>query len=151
MRLSINNFAKIKKADILVDGITVIAGENNTGKSTIGKILFSMFNSMNDIEEKIIEQREKEIRDSCILILKNYFVNSTQRKNVVGIPRCVSRFTNKLREMAYEDEIITEKLSKEIVADSVNELFKKYAENGYLMELATKYKLENSVITDYEN
>lgn len=135
MRLSINNFAKIKKADILVDGITVIAGENNTGKSTIGKILFSMFNSMNDIEEKIIEQREKEIRDSCILILKNYFVNSTQRKNVVGIPRCVSRFTNKLREMAYEDEIITEKLSKEIVADSVNELFKKYGSESEMDEI----------------
>lgn len=40
MKLSISNFAKIDKADITIDGITVIAGENNTGKSTIGKILF---------------------------------------------------------------------------------------------------------------
>jgi hypothetical protein len=31
----------IKSADILVDGLTVIAGENDTGKSTVGKILFS--------------------------------------------------------------------------------------------------------------
>ena len=32
MRLKISNFAKIRFGDIKVDGITVIAGENNTGK-----------------------------------------------------------------------------------------------------------------------
>lgn len=37
MRLEIKNFAKIKEADITLDGITVIAGENNTGKSTVVK------------------------------------------------------------------------------------------------------------------
>ena len=37
MRLRILNFAKVKEADIILDGITIIAGKNNTGKSTIGK------------------------------------------------------------------------------------------------------------------
>ena len=46
MELSIRDFAKIKQADIVIDGITVIAGENNTGKSTVGKILFSLFNGV---------------------------------------------------------------------------------------------------------
>lgn len=32
MKLHIENVAKIKKADIDVEGITVIAGSNNTGK-----------------------------------------------------------------------------------------------------------------------
>lgn len=40
MKLNIKNFMKIKEADIVIDGITVIAGENNTGKSTIGKYCF---------------------------------------------------------------------------------------------------------------
>ena len=39
MRLKIRNFAKILQADIEIDGITIIAGNNNIGKSTIGKIL----------------------------------------------------------------------------------------------------------------
>ncbi len=52
MKLNIKNFAKIKNADILIDGITVIAGENNTGKSTVGKILFSLYNSISGIEKK---------------------------------------------------------------------------------------------------
>lgn len=61
MQLRIKNFAKIKEANITIDGITVIAGENNTGKSTVGKILFSFFNSLSDIDDKILQERLKEI------------------------------------------------------------------------------------------
>ena len=57
MRLQIENFAKIAKADINIDGITVIAGENNTGKSTIGKALYCIFNSLYDLENKIYKNR----------------------------------------------------------------------------------------------
>lgn len=39
MKLEIRNLAKIIEADIEIDGITVIAGDNNTGKSTVGKTL----------------------------------------------------------------------------------------------------------------
>lgn len=39
MKLKLRNFAKIEEADIIIDGITVIARENNTGKSTIGTVL----------------------------------------------------------------------------------------------------------------
>lgn len=57
MRLKIDNFAKVKHADIVIDGITVIAGENNTGKSTIGKVLYSTFNCLYQIDSKIEERR----------------------------------------------------------------------------------------------
>ena len=36
MRLYLKNVGKVSEADIKLDGITVIAGENNTGKSTVG-------------------------------------------------------------------------------------------------------------------
>lgn len=72
MKLSIKNFAKIKEANIVIDGITVIAGENNTGKSTVGKILFALFNSLSDIVDKIYDERLKEIESSNRQILKNY-------------------------------------------------------------------------------
>lgn len=41
MRFVVEGIGKIGRAEILLDGITVIIGENNTGKSTIGKALFS--------------------------------------------------------------------------------------------------------------
>ncbi len=78
MKLQINNFSKIGKAEIIVDGITVIAGENNTGKSTIGKILFCLFNSISSIEDKIAIQRINEIQTSCRRLLQNYPMNLTR-------------------------------------------------------------------------
>lgn len=77
MELSIRNFAKIKQADIVIDGITVIAGENNTGKSTVGKILFSLFNSLSDIEEKIFNERMREVKNSNEMIMREYFDEGT--------------------------------------------------------------------------
>jgi len=47
MKLLIKDFSKIHEATIEFNGITVIAGNNNTGKSTVGKILFALFNSVN--------------------------------------------------------------------------------------------------------
>lgn len=73
MKLKIQNFAKIKNAEITIDGITVIAGENNTGKSTIGKILYSVFNSLYDIDSKIELRRENEIRDITSHYMRNLY------------------------------------------------------------------------------
>jgi AAA15 family ATPase/GTPase len=39
MRLKISGIGKIGDSEIELKGITVIAGENNTGKSTFGKVL----------------------------------------------------------------------------------------------------------------
>lgn len=53
MRIQLDNIAKINNANIEINGITVIAGANNTGKSTIGKALFSLFNGLFNIKHKI--------------------------------------------------------------------------------------------------
>ena len=61
MELKLLNVAKIQNASLKMDGITVIAGNNNTGKSTIGKVVFSLFNSLVNIEEKVVRQKENLI------------------------------------------------------------------------------------------
>ena len=42
MLLQLRNIGMIEEADIKLDGLTVIAGENDTGKSTVGKALFAL-------------------------------------------------------------------------------------------------------------
>lgn len=76
MQLKIKNVAKIKETTININGITVIAGENNTGKSTIGKLLFAIFNSMNNMDEKIEEKRNIEIYQILIFLLQNYIMQN---------------------------------------------------------------------------
>mgnify|MGYP000700874048 CR=1 FL=1 len=58
MKISLTNIGKVKKADIEINGITVIAGENNTGKSTVGKALWSIFNSFHNIENELKKERK---------------------------------------------------------------------------------------------
>lgn len=53
MKLFLNNIGKLEPTAIEIDGITIIAGENNTGKSTVGKALFSFFNGFHDIQNQI--------------------------------------------------------------------------------------------------
>ncbi len=47
MKLTLKNVGKVKEASIQLNGLTVIAGENDSGKSTIGKTLLSK--PLNDI------------------------------------------------------------------------------------------------------
>lgn len=61
MELHIKNIAKIEKADIEINGITVIAGENNTGKSTIGKVLYCLYTAFHDLNGKIFTERYNSV------------------------------------------------------------------------------------------
>lgn len=61
MKLTISNFAKISHAEIEFDGFTVIAGNNNTGKSTAGKILYAMFRALSQLERRVERERIKTI------------------------------------------------------------------------------------------
>ena len=62
MRIEIKNIGKIHSADITIDGITVIGGKNGTGKSTISRALFSMFNGFYNFRNTIYEERCSAIR-----------------------------------------------------------------------------------------
>lgn len=65
MKLLIKDFSKIHEATIEFNRITVIAGNNNTGKSTVGKILFALFNSVNDIDKKVELEKEEVIQGAA--------------------------------------------------------------------------------------
>ena len=45
MELQLKNIGMIKEATVKIDGLTVIAGENDTGKSTVGKMFFALIKS----------------------------------------------------------------------------------------------------------
>lgn len=128
MKLNISNFAKIDNADIIIDGITVIAGENNTGKSTIGKILFSIFNSLYDINEKIQGQRISEINANNRKIIQNHINVQMDFKTYRQYTLYVERYVNNI---IFNNETF----NKDEIAAELNEQFK---ENN------------NSIFDDYD-
>ena len=64
MRLSLENIGIIEKADVEINGLTVIAGNNDSGKSTIGKIAYSLTKSFEDFEKNY--EKEKAAKWMCI-------------------------------------------------------------------------------------
>lgn len=52
MELTLQNVGIISKATIKLNGLTVICGSNNSGKSTAGKALYSTIEALSNLEEK---------------------------------------------------------------------------------------------------
>ena len=75
MKLLLRNFAKIKEAEIRFDGLTVIAGNNNTGKSTVGKVLFTLFHSLRNMSRSVMEER----KDFVQRFLWEIYMNNNRR------------------------------------------------------------------------
>lgn len=71
MKLNVENFGKIKSASIELNGLTIIAGLNNTGKSTIGKILFGIFNSVKNIDNAVVEAKRRAFRKAVRNVLSH--------------------------------------------------------------------------------
>lgn len=61
MRLLMDGIGKVADTEIQLDGITVIAGPNNSGKSTIGKALFALVNSQYDFTTRVLTGKTANI------------------------------------------------------------------------------------------
>ena len=66
MQLTIENIGLIRQAQIQINGLTVIAGANDSGKSTVGKVIFSLVKAIqryqDDLEQGKIHQLEAIMR-----------------------------------------------------------------------------------------
>ena len=79
MKLSLKNIGKIETASVEINGITVIAGENNTGKSTVGRALFAVFNSFYNIQKQIESERVQNIENLIDMMYRNVTNRYTRR------------------------------------------------------------------------
>lgn len=71
MKISLENVAIVKKAEIEMNGITVAAGLNGTGKTTVGKAIYATINAYKSLPRRIIESKRRSIWQALILALRN--------------------------------------------------------------------------------
>jgi len=69
MELQLKNIGMIKEANVKIDGLTVIAGENDTGKSTVGKALYVVMNTLEveNITSKLPFDSEIELHKKFLM------------------------------------------------------------------------------------
>ncbi len=125
MKLTIKNIGAIEEADIELSGLTVIAGENDSGKSTVGKLMFSITKAIGKYKDEIKEGKENDIKEAVehiyFSIKKDVFRNEKFRLkeskklfyplyfidevNDNGIEAINSRIEYLKREDIYNDKI----------------------------------------------
>lgn len=139
MKLHIENIGKLKSADVTLDGITVIAGKNNTGKSTVGKTLYCIFNSLYNIDEKIELDRKEYIADavlyslgikiSSLLYTKKYkqltilldnIVNEIKNNHFDAVGKLLFNITSLYRDKPEDMSDYDDVIDNEIVENVIN-------------------------------
>lgn len=107
MELFLKNIGKIGEASVEIEGITAIAGENNTGKSTVSRALFAMFNSFCGREGQIAEERVKGIAN---------FINRMALPRISSYSFPGSQIARKLVSNIEKYKNNNQEIEKEIVA-----------------------------------
>lgn len=120
MKLKLSYVAKIEHAELEMNGITVIAGKNNTGKSTIGKVVFSLFNSLVNIEEKIVRQKEQLLYQLCTRIVEQSLYHGDAHEIS---PLRLRNYARMMSKAESEEELL-----------SILVGFKRYFDNGNIKE-----------------
>lgn len=159
MKLFLKNIGKIENATIELNGITVIAGENNTGKSTVGKTLFAVFNSFYDIESKIEKERENYI-ERYIFRNSNYdmFSNNSSLLKENFIDEVIEELDPEKISSISEDTIkdaICKNIGEELnesLDNLVDEISKKVKEAFKISHLDFLKKiLDSNLNTEFDN
>lgn len=77
--LKVNKFKAINSAEIELDGITVLAGTNSCGKSTISKLLFGLFHTQENFEDLVSKNLSSDtlwLRDFAFFLFQ--IISKTQ-------------------------------------------------------------------------
>ena len=89
----VNNYHAIEKAEIILDGITVLSGENGSGKSTLSRWLYYVVKATNEYEQYVEKDAITEVQ---ILLEKIRRASMT-----MGMKRSLSNSYYKIIEELY--------------------------------------------------
>ncbi len=117
MELQLKNIGMIKEANVKIDGLTVIAGENDTGKSTVGKALVLYLKYFIQLKKISLLDKESEVFNG----LKKNFISSNLLVDIL--------FSKQLSKKGYIELILDKKsLKLDIIDNKI--IYDNFLENG---------------------
>lgn len=111
MRLNITHINKIKKADIILNGLTVIAGNNDSGKSTVGKLLFSVIKSLSNADRLSSQSQDRVMRLNCAALymyVKHTETESGEKIKGVILPSTAAAFLKEVESFANDKRWVSQ-------------------------------------------
>jgi len=152
MQLQIKNIGSINNSTFTIDGITVLTGVNNTGKSTVSKVLYSTFNSLFNYKEEIRNIRVESLLKNTILeyfrrYLLPYFIDNEESNTVETLKRFYESLTYQSKDI--DDETLVEDISS-LIHNLISEYESDESDSNYSEikefvqeSLLPKFKISN--------
>ena len=114
MELKLNYVNRIKSADIMLNGLTIVVGPNNSGKSTIGRTLYSIVKAIantNMVSEEDNDVRLRRHIDSLYSRLRGLRFTERREELINIFPRNNNDFLNQIKDSADPQSFIKERMS----------------------------------------
>lgn len=159
MKIRLNNIGIVRDSTIKIDGLTVITGDNNSGKTTVGKALYSLLDAVTDIRLKnqrdritFIRRILRRTRDSMEIL--RFISPATRRKFFQEYPAMeaflfMRFYGNDYVGMDYEN--FTKDLYKDLKKIQTNDFFAELLSKSHYVEpdeLENLQELSRSQIAD---
>lgn len=141
IRIKTEKFRAINSADIIINGITLVAGENGCGKSTISKLLYFLFKTVSNYDIVVKQKLNNSLRDVLrfLEIFQQEIVYSQNDRKVRDEYR---KEIEELRRSLFDSDFLLDESDKWIsLIDKVEYLYSTYSRQ----EESKLYKNENSV------
>ena len=101
MDIELKNIALIEEGNLELKGITLIADENDSGKSTIGKTLFTTLTTLNNFETNFLTNLKQRI-ERIYLALKEILDNDRTKSKNQSILKKILDFSKKMSSFNQE-------------------------------------------------
>ncbi|QQB74655.1 ATP-binding protein [Fusobacterium canifelinum] len=117
MDIELKNIALIEEGNLELKGITLIADENDSGKSTIGKTLFTTLTTLNNFEREFLSNFKHRI------VPINSVIDDILHGNLITSESLLEKIDNFSKELDNFDNSINEIIKNSIELDINEKIF----------------------------
>lgn len=148
LKVKISEYRAIDKAEIIIDGISVVAGENGCGKSTISKLLYFLFKTISNYEDVV----KTDLDSSLINILRFLYIFQQEVIYSLKDRNIDEEFRNELNKLR-RDLRFSQNLEEEIdkwiaLIDKVEYLHTTYFNSGESANKTSKSTRLNRIMKE---
>lgn len=123
MKLILKNIGMLEHAEVSLHPLCVIAGENDNGKSTVGKIVFCIIKAINRYKEDLLESKEhlvaEKSRELYFLLRSSLIRSSSDVDDVLRLMRRFSVQNAPLDEQLVAIDSVIEKVAEVAELDAI--------------------------------